>query len=89
VATDPTVEALMNRTINGRRIADILGEEDGSNDTVRAIAGIVAEVDDKLDTVLAAIKAIPAPAGGTVVTGGPLTITLTGTAEPAPTAPTA
>jgi hypothetical protein len=83
VATNQDVEDLMNRTINGNRIASILGEEDAANDTVRAIATMLAEVDDKLDTVLTAIKAIPAPGGGTVVTGSALTITLTGTAEPA------
>jgi hypothetical protein len=83
VATNQDVEDLMNRTINGNRIASILGEEDAANDTVRAIATMLAEVDAKLDTVLTAVKAIPAPGGGTVVTGSALTITLTGTAEPA------
>jgi hypothetical protein len=57
-------EDLMNRTINGHRIADILGEEDAANDTVRATAALVAEVDDKVDTVLAAVKAIPGGASG-------------------------
>jgi hypothetical protein len=57
-------EDLMNRTINGHRIADILGEEDAANDTVRATAALVAEVDDKVDAVLTAVKAIPGAASG-------------------------
>lgn len=78
-------EDIMNRTINGRRVADILGAADAlARTTVPALADQVAELGAKLDTVLAAIKAIPAAGGGTAplpTTG--LTISLTGTATPA------
>jgi lysozyme len=86
---DPTVEALMNRTINNRRVADILGEEDGANNTIAAMAAMLVEVDSKLDAVLAAVKALDAPVAppGVPAAAGPLSITLTGTAVPTPAGP--
>lgn len=77
-------EDIMNRLINGRRVADILGATDAmARTTVPALAEQVADLSAKLDAVLAAVKAIPAAGGGTPVEAGAMTITLTGTATPA------
>jgi hypothetical protein len=53
--TDAIVEALMNRTINGRRVADILGAEDGTNRSLGARF-------DAIDTALTAIRHAVTPA---------------------------
>ena len=75
-------EDIMNRVINGRRVADILGAADAMARTgLPALADQVADLNAKLDTVLAAIAAIPA-AGGSAPTAGVMRVTLSGTAVP-------
>lgn len=51
-------EDIMNRTINGVRIADILGREESFNETE---AGVLAVIQTGVSAVLDAIKAAPAP----------------------------
>jgi hypothetical protein len=90
-------EDIMNRLINNRRVADILGAEDAGNKVIAAVQAVLAEVDaevdantatlttidTKLEAILTVLKTLSTSGDGTVVTaGGPLTITLTGTATP-------
>ena len=65
VTTNPNVEDLMNRTINGQRIADLLGELQGYlNNTAPVIASSVQAWGPKLDAIVARLNTISGAAAG-------------------------
>jgi len=83
-------EDIMNREINGRRVADILGAVDPmARQGLPALADQVASLRAEVAEVLTAVKALGAPVTppGVPAAAGPLSITLTGTAVPAPAGP--